>query len=88
MRLEGPKEVQEVEVEREEVEEEGNEVVEDWEGKAENEKGEGEGKLEKEEKEEERRVLMVGEDMKGEEKVVWEAAVERQVVMRLVGDDR
>jgi len=86
VRLEGPKEVQEVEVEREEVEEEGNEVVEDWEGKEENEKGEG--KLEKEEKEEERRVLMVGEDMKGEEKVVWEAAVERQVVMRLVGDDR
>lgn len=75
-----------MEVEREEVEEEGNEVVEDWEGKEENEKGEG--KLEKEEKEEERRVLMVGEDMKGEEKVVWEAAVEQQVVMRLVGDDR
>ena len=55
-------------------EEEGNEVVEDWEGK--------------EKKAEERRVLMVGEDMKGEEKVVWEAEVERVVVMRPVGDDR
>jgi len=66
--------VQEAEAEMEGEEEEGNEVVEDWEGK--------------EKKAEERRVLMVGEDMKGEEKVVWEAEVERVVVMRPVGDDR
>ena len=30
---------------------------------------------------------MAGRDMKGEEKVVWEAAMEREVVMRLVDDD-
>ena len=66
--------MQEAEAEMEGEEEEGNEVVEDWEGK--------------EKKEEERTVLMVGEDMKGEEKVVWEAEVERVVVMRPVGDDR
>ena len=30
---------------------------------------------------------MVGRDMKGEEEVVWEEAVEREVVMRLVDDD-
>ena len=33
-------------------------------------------------------MLMVGEDMTEEEKVALEAAVEREVAMRLVGDDR
>ena len=72
----------EVELEgEEEKEEEENEVEEDWEGKEENKKGEGkEGEGAEE--------LMMGEDVKEEEKVVWEAAVEREMVMRLVGDDR